>query len=261
MGSGTGVPPVCCDSHGWDAHATTGAPPTFSCKKSVRTAIISPVQSAQKPGGGEEFIPTRLSLLSRLKRWDDQGSWREFFDTYWKFLYCVAVKCGLSDEDARDVVQETVVAVAKGLREGRFKAAEGGSFKAWLQLIVRRRVISQLRKRRLPVAEHASDANDDTARTSTVERIPAPDDDAVGQVWEEEWAKNLAGAAIERVKQRVGAKQFQMFDLYVLKEWPVGEVARTLKANIAQVYLAKHRVTSLIKQETAKLRKRMEAEE
>ena len=74
-----------------------------------------------------EFIPTRLSLLSRLKRWDDHGSWREFFDTDWKFLYCVAVKAGLSDEDARDVVQETFVAVAKGLRDGRFKAAQGAS--------------------------------------------------------------------------------------------------------------------------------------
>jgi RNA polymerase sigma-70 factor (ECF subfamily) len=232
----------------------------FLCKKSREPAIIPTVQSAQTAAGGEEFIPTRLSLLSRLKRWDDQGSWRDFFDTYWKFLYSVAVKSGLSDEDARDVVQETVVAVAKGLRDGRFKAAEGSSFKAWLQLIVRRRVADHLRKRRLPVAEHTS-ANDDTARTPTIERIAAPEADVVSEVWEEEWAKNLADAAMERVKQRVGAKQFQMFDLYVLKEWPVGEVARTLKANIAQVYLAKHRVTSLIKQETEKLRKRMEAEQ
>jgi len=85
------------------------------------------VPVAQNATGGAEFIPTRLSLLSLLKRWDDHGSWREFFDTYWKFLYCVVVKAGLSDEDARDVVQETVVAVAKGLREGRCKAAQGGS--------------------------------------------------------------------------------------------------------------------------------------
>jgi hypothetical protein len=35
-----------------------------------------------------------------------------------------------------------------------------------------------------------------------------------------------ADVAIERVKQRVGTKQFQMFDLYVLKNWPVREVAR-----------------------------------
>ena len=216
------------------------------------------MQSAQKLSAGDEFIPTRSSLLSRLKRWDDQEGWREFFDIYWKFLYCVAVKAGLSDEDARDVVQETVVAVAKGLRDGRFKAAEGSSFKAWLQLIVRRRVASHLRKGRLPLAE-PDPADDDTARTPTVERVPAPEAEVVNEVWDEEWAKNLADAAIERVKKRVGAKQFQMFDLYVLKEWPVREVAKTLKANVAQVYLAKHRVTALIKQEAEKLRKRMEA--
>ena len=217
------------------------------------------VQPALTIPAGDEFIPTRLSLLSRLKRWDDQESWRDFFDTYWKFLYSVAVKAGLSDSDARDIVQETVVAVAKGLREGRFKAAEGSSFKAWLKLIVQRRVASHLRRPRLPFAE-PTPGSDDTELTPLVERLPAPEASVVGQVWEEEWAKNLADAAIERVKQRVGAKQFQMFDLYVLKEWPVRDVAKTLHANIAQVYLAKHRVTGLIKQETEKLRKRMEAQ-
>ena len=218
------------------------------------------MQSVPKPAREDEFLPTRNSLLSRLKRWDDHEGWREFFDTYWKFLYCVAIKAGLSDQDARDVVQETVVAVAKGLREGRFKAAEGGSFKAWLQLIVRRRVASRLRKHSLPLAEHASFEGDGTPRTPVAERVPDPTASVVTEIWDEEWAKNLADAAIERVKTRVSAKQFQMFDLYVLKDWPVREVARTLKANIAQVYLAKHRVTSLIKQETEKLRKRMEVE-
>ena len=29
----------------------------------------------------DEFLPTRLSLLGRLKDWGDQQSWQEFFDT------------------------------------------------------------------------------------------------------------------------------------------------------------------------------------
>ena len=37
----------------------------------------------------DELIPTRRSLLSRLKDWDDQDSWKEFFDTYWKLVYGV----------------------------------------------------------------------------------------------------------------------------------------------------------------------------
>ena len=73
---------------------------------------------------------------------------------------------------------------------------------------------------------------------------------------------SLGGSAADLIDLTgaVRSQFLQMFDLYVLKDWPVREVARTLTANIAQVYLTKHRVTSLIKQETEKLRKRMEAE-
>ncbi len=67
-----------------------------------------------------EFLPTRHSLLARLKDWEDQASWREFFDTYWQLIYAVARKAGLSDAEAQDTVQETVLTVAK--KVGDFKA-------------------------------------------------------------------------------------------------------------------------------------------
>jgi RNA polymerase sigma-70 factor (ECF subfamily) len=56
----------------------------------------------------EELIPTRATLLDRMKDWKDQSSWQEFFDTYWKLIYGVARKGGLSDAEAQDVVQETI---------------------------------------------------------------------------------------------------------------------------------------------------------
>lgn len=59
----------------------------------------------------DEFIPTRQSLLSRLKDWDDKASWRDFFNTYWKLIYSVSLKAGLRDEDAQEVVQETMISV------------------------------------------------------------------------------------------------------------------------------------------------------
>src|SRR6266496_3881416 len=37
----------------------------------------------------DDLLPTRWSLLTRLKNWDDQASWQEFFDTYWKLIYGV----------------------------------------------------------------------------------------------------------------------------------------------------------------------------
>ena len=34
----------------------------------------------------DELLPTRWTLIERLKNWDDQESWRQFFDTYWKLI-------------------------------------------------------------------------------------------------------------------------------------------------------------------------------
>ena len=75
----------------------------------------------------DEFLPTRRSLLSRLKDWDDQESWKDFFDTYWKLIYGVAIKSGLNDAEAQDVVQEAVISVAKKMHEFKYDPAVGRS--------------------------------------------------------------------------------------------------------------------------------------
>jgi len=205
----------------------------------------------------DELIPTRRSLLSRLKDWDDQGSWREFFETYWKLVYGVAIKAGLNDAEAQDVVQETVLSVAKKMHQFKYDPATG-SFKNWLLLITRRRIADHLRKvyREPPKHEHEA-KGDETARTSTIEQLP---DEAVPEleaVWDEEWRKNLLDAAMERVRRQVDPKQFQIFDSYVVKQWPVKDVKKTLGVSAMQVYLAKHRIGALIKKEIRNLETKM----
>ena len=79
-----------------------------------------------------DFIPTRESLLSRLKDWNDQKSWNEFFDTYWGLIYRTAINSGLTDAEAQDVVQETLIAVSQSMPTFQYDRAKG-SFKAWLR--------------------------------------------------------------------------------------------------------------------------------
>jgi DNA-directed RNA polymerase specialized sigma24 family protein len=83
----------------------------------------------------DEFIPTRRSLLRGLKNWEDQESWRTFFDTYGRLLYRVAAKAGLTDAEAQDAVQETVIVVARKIPGFKYNPALG-SFKSWLMLIM-----------------------------------------------------------------------------------------------------------------------------
>src|SRR6266508_412338 len=100
-----------------------------------------------------DSIPTRHSLLNRLKDWRDDVSWREFFDTYWELLYNVARKAGLTDTEAQEVVQETVIGVAKKI--GGFETdARRGSFKAWLLHQTRWRIADQFRKRQAEPPPH-----------------------------------------------------------------------------------------------------------
>src|SRR5262245_3857521 len=98
------------------------------------------------PDDATDFLPTRRSLLSRLKRCDDQTAWQTFFDTYGKLLYSVALKAGLTDAEAKDAVQETVIKVSKHIGQFRYDPAKC-SFKSWLMLLARQRIATQFRKR------------------------------------------------------------------------------------------------------------------
>ncbi len=201
----------------------------------------------------DDLIPTRNSLLTRLKDWEDQDGWRRFFDTYWKLIYGTAIKSGLSHAEAEDVVQETVVAVARKMESFKYDPALG-SFKGWLLNLTRWRIGDQFRKRGVEWKPSAP-ASDETSRTSTVERIPDEASLKLDAIWEEEWQKNLWDAAIARVKLKVGAKQYQMFDLYVRKEWQVADIMRTLNVLEDQVYQAKRRVSALLRKEIGHLEK------
>jgi RNA polymerase sigma factor (sigma-70 family) len=214
----------------------------------------------------KDFIPTRRSLLSRLKSPDDQESWQEFFDTYSKLIYRVSTKAGLSDAEAQDVVQDTLIVVARKIPDFNYDPALG-SFKSWLLLITRRRIEKQLKKRLLakagpgralspPTSAAALPPRSDPGtRTGTVERIADPKAFDLEKAWNAEWEKNLWDAALGRVKAQVKPKQFQMFDLYVLKEWPVKDVARALGVSVAHVYVNKHRMAALVKKGLAALKR------
>ena len=203
----------------------------------------------------DEWIPTRQSLLTRLKHWDDQEGWQEFFDTYWRLIYGVARQAGLNDVEAQEVVQTTVIAVAEKMKSGEFHYDPArGSFKAWLLTHTQWRVSDQFRKRR----QHAERHPELEAKTDLMESVPDENaEDRIARCWEDEWQSNFMQVALERVKPRVAARTFQIFLLHVRKDWPVEEVARRLGVSKAQVHLAKHRVSIMLRKELTKLSQRL----
>lgn len=198
------------------------------------------------PLSGSRLLATRRSLLERLPDLEDQAKWQEFFDTYWRLIYGVARKAGLTDAEAQDVVQETVIGVARNI--GRYDA-KAGSFKVWLLQFTRWRIVDQFRKR-----SPARPSSGGTARdTATIDRVPDPVGEQLDAAWDEEWKRSLFEAALERLKLKVSGKHFQVFDCAVRKHWSAAKISAALKVNIAQVYLIKHRLAGLLKKEIATL--------
>lgn len=204
---------------------------------------------------GDELIPTRWSLISRLKDWHDEESWRVFHDTYGNLISSVALRAGLTRDEADEVLQETLLVVAKKVRELKTNSA-AGSFKGWLLQTTRWRIADQFRKRGKPDSPHRRQSvspNDDSDRTDTIGRIVDANGQPLESFWEEEWKANLLKSALVRLKEKAKPEYLQVFDLAVVRRWPVSKVAAALGINIGQVYLAKHRVAGLIRREVARL--------
>jgi RNA polymerase sigma-70 factor (ECF subfamily) len=199
----------------------------------------------------EDPIPTRYTLLSRLEDRRDQDSWKDFFDTYWRLIYSVAVKSGLTEAEAQDVVQETIISVARDIHKFE-RDRTLGSFKGWLRNIIRWRIADQFRKRTRASWRDASPTGADQPRSDVAE-IPDPAGDAAESVWEDEWQANLLKAALETIKRSVREEHYQIFDLYVLRQTPVRDVARALGVNVGLVYLVKYRISALLKKEIRRL--------
>jgi RNA polymerase sigma-70 factor (ECF subfamily) len=213
--------------------------------------LASPGMQPARTSKSDRMLATRLSLIERLVDWKDQARWQEFFDTYWRLIYNVARKSGLTDAEAQDVVQDTVITIAKSI--GKYDR-QAGSFKGWLLNTTRWRIADQFRKRQ-PAEMQSLPHDDDGRDTATIDRIAGADGREIESVWDQEWERNLFDAALERVKKRVSARQFQIFECCVVKHWAAARVAETLRVNVAQVYLAKHRVSALMKKEVAALAK------
>lgn len=199
-------------------------------------------------------LGTRPSLVAGLQA-GDEDRWAEFFRLYGPVIRGFAVKAGLTEIEADEVVQETCIGVARNVEEYRYDPAKC-RFKTWLLNLASWRVKNQFaRRRRWDDRKHLPNVAAGESEAQLPEVDGANDWDAL---WDGEWRANLLQTAVATVRTAFSATQFQIFDLTVLKEWPAGDVARSLGVSMASVYLAKHRVSVAIKKALAQLERQAE---
>ena len=193
----------------------------------------------------DELVPTRASLLERLRDLSDHDSWHEFFNIYWKLLCGAAIKAGLTEQEAKEVAQETMLGVARRMKTFRYEP-KACSFKGWLMHVTQRRIIDCLRKRRTRPQGFES--------LDTAAEIPdAEAERAFQMMWTEEWQKNLLKAADECVRRNTNPGHYQIYYLHCVQRVPVQEVSELLHISALKVHVVCHRVARKLKREVQRL--------
>ena len=117
----------------------------------------------------DEAPPTDQELLARCVSGDEQA-WDEIVGRYERLVFSVALKNGLSREDAADITQLTFVALLESIPSLR----TDGSLASWLMTVARRHAWRVRRRaaREQPwsveVAESSSSSDEDFERLAAV---------------------------------------------------------------------------------------------
>lgn len=117
-------------------------------------------------------VPTRGSLLARLKDPRDDKSWSEFAEAYRPLILGWCRRQGLAPPDADDVTQEVLLRLVGWLQKGEYDPEKGG-FRKYLRRMVHNAAVDLWRKRQ-PAAELPHDvASDDTPVDALADEISA----------------------------------------------------------------------------------------
>jgi RNA polymerase sigma factor (sigma-70 family) len=194
---------------------------------------------------------TRSSVIGRVRNPDDRAGWQTFFELYGSLIHGQAIKAGLTNDEAQEVAQETLIEISQRIPSFEYDRRKG-SFKAWLFKLTRWRITNQFHKRRsgiVPIDCLTLDAEDSKACDQNPVLVSEPES------WEREWRQTVFEAALKKLRHELPPRQFQVFDCLTAKEWSVSRVASTLRMNRAQIYLVKFRVVSALKKEIKRLEK------
>lgn len=208
-----------------------------------------------------DALRTRTSLLSAVQK-GDEDAWTEFYRLYWGYIYSVARRSGLSNEECEDLVQETMVAVKKHV--GSFVPDQRRArFRTWLRTIVRSRVIDCLRRKRhdplLLTNPSAGRAQGDSAggSTATINRLPDLNGPELDRLLDRTWEQNLLAEAREKAKKKVRMRHYQAYYLLNVREMSTREAAKSLGVNAVTARVWAFRVRSEVLQQMRQIEKEM----
>lgn len=197
------------------------------------------------------FLTTTTALLGQLSGAGNDEAWREFVCRNQPILVSVAKRLGLSEHDALDVAQQTLFEFMRDLRAGKFDRTRG-RLRSWLVAIAAHRVrdLQRVLARRDIVLSLA--ANVDLEDPSTLERL-----------WVDEEERVLLDEALQRLRTTTALdpRTVRVFELTALQGVPTEAAASECQMSVDQVYVARNRAATRLREIVAELKAIVESEE
>lgn len=184
---------------------------------------------------------TRFSLILRLRDVADHAAWDEILEVYGPLVFRCARQRGLQAADAEDVVQEVFSAVARSVGQW-LNQAQRGRFRSWLLGITRNIAINVLTRAPRGGVGHGGDVG-----LAELTVMPDPDG-ANSRLFDREFEWQVYHWAASRVRDSVKVVTWEAFQLTHLEGLTVQEAADRLGISLGNVYIARSRVMSRLKE-------------
>ncbi|QDU80086.1 ECF RNA polymerase sigma factor SigE [Polystyrenella longa] len=169
------------------------------------------------------------SQLIRGAQAEYDHSWSMLVETYAPLVYQTARKTGLQPDDASDITQDVLLQVYRSLSD--FQPRNRGSFRKWIKVITRNKIVDLCRKQHLEVNLRELDELETRVH-------PRKESNSVFL------NKRLAGIReiIAQVRETVSEKSWQAFESMLSEVETSEEIGQRLGMSDAAVRLAKHRI-------------------
>jgi len=184
-------------------------------------------------------LPTRPSLLLRLRNAGDDEAWSQFVSVYTPLIFGFCRGRGLSEADARDVTQDVPKAVASAIPRFEYDP-QRSSFRNWLFTVVRSKLnnffAAQARQPR-PAGE-----------TTLAQFTESEPDRKLEETWQQEYKLNLVRWAAGQIQAEFKTQTWDAFWRTAIQGEKAETVAGELGLSLNALYIARSRVTGRLKQ-------------
>jgi len=178
---------------------------------------------------------TTATVLQKLRDFDNREAWSSFADRFRQPIVSFARSMGLSQPDAEDAAQETLLAFAEAYRRGQYDPAKGRLSKFLFGIAYRQ----SLRARRVGAQ---------VAPVGTTIWSQVPDEQDATGIWDTEWERSLLDDCLAQVRTEFEPATYRAFELTVREGLDAAEAAQQLSVPVKSVYNAKHRILKRIRE-------------